>query len=184
MVATASADYDMMARALLTMGATDEEVDIPKFSRDLEQIFRQIESMDSDLVVGGNPAEGFQAQVVVDDTQVGVAKPQPEPLRFQGEGCWETCYKWPGCGQGDGIRSSFSSSSNDSFCMIACVVPAGEPAPDRHHPRRGGQRNSVPERGTTSEPSLLTLRIFCLCCRFSTSAQLGSSHSCTGGCHE
>ena len=76
MVATASADYDMMARALLTMGATDEEVDIPKFSRDLEQIFRQIESIDSDLVVGGNPTDGFQAQVVVDDTQVIGAHPK------------------------------------------------------------------------------------------------------------
>lgn len=73
MVSTASADYDMMARALLTMGATDEEVDINKFSRDLEKIFKEIESIDSDIVVtpaGGPNGPTIQAQVMVDDTQV------------------------------------------------------------------------------------------------------------------
>uniref|UniRef100_A0A061R0W3 AarF domain-containing kinase n=1 Tax=Tetraselmis sp. GSL018 TaxID=582737 RepID=A0A061R0W3_9CHLO len=74
LVSTTTGDYDTMARALVTMGATDGDVDITRFSRDLEKIFKEIESIDSDLVVspaGGNgsPA-GFQAQVTVDDTQV------------------------------------------------------------------------------------------------------------------
>mmetsp|Transcript_22463 Transcript_22463/g.62309 ORF Transcript_22463/g.62309 Transcript_22463/m.62309 type:complete len:561 (-) Transcript_22463:24-1706(-) len=70
LVSTTQGDYDTMARALLTMGATDEEVDIDRFSRDLEAIFKEIENIDSELVVAPGSAGGFQAQVTVDDTQV------------------------------------------------------------------------------------------------------------------
>jgi aarF domain-containing kinase len=77
MVSTAQGDFDTMARALLTMGATDEDVDVRRFSRDLEKIFKEIESIDSEIVVSssdpfspGADRGGFQAQVMVDDTQV------------------------------------------------------------------------------------------------------------------
>eukprot|EP00873_Tetraselmis_striata_P044315 jgi/Tetstr1/464579/TSEL_009335.t1 len=75
MVSTAQGDFDTMARALLTMGATDDDVDIVRFSRDLEKIFKEIESIDSELVVSSSDpftgsAGGVRAQVMVDDTQV------------------------------------------------------------------------------------------------------------------
>ena len=49
---TTTGDYDTMARALVTIGATkDKEVDIGKFARDLRTLGESLQQIDTELVV-------------------------------------------------------------------------------------------------------------------------------------
>lgn len=65
-----------MAKALVTMGATSEKVDIPAFARDLEKLFTSIEELDTRLVVTAGPPVSserpisVQANVAVDEQQM------------------------------------------------------------------------------------------------------------------
>uniref|UniRef100_A0A383VQQ0 Protein kinase domain-containing protein n=1 Tax=Tetradesmus obliquus TaxID=3088 RepID=A0A383VQQ0_TETOB len=66
-------DYDTMARALATIGACSEDVDYSAFARDLQSFFSELESLNSSLVVTGDPSAGFSsmaASVEVDQAQV------------------------------------------------------------------------------------------------------------------
>ncbi len=69
LVATSTGDYDLMARALLTMGATSEQVDLDAFSADLQRLFDGLRELDSELVVSAGRG-GVTAGVVLDDAQV------------------------------------------------------------------------------------------------------------------
>ncbi|CAG9464166.1 unnamed protein product [Pedinophyceae sp. YPF-701] len=74
LTSTASGDYTTMAKALVTLGATDANVNIPAFARDLEELFTQIEDMDSQIVVTASEGPGgdvsMGASVAVDDAQM------------------------------------------------------------------------------------------------------------------
>ncbi|KAK1322336.1 putative aarF domain-containing protein kinase [Acorus calamus] len=69
----ASEDYDSMASALITMGATDMDINSKAFAKDLEKIFSSIQDLDTEIVVatarGGNTA-AVSANVVVDERQM------------------------------------------------------------------------------------------------------------------
>lgn len=49
--ATTIGDYDTMARALVTIGATDKEVDIDAFAKDLRILGESLQEIDTELVV-------------------------------------------------------------------------------------------------------------------------------------
>eukprot|EP01024_Parvocaulis_polyphysoides_P031857 TRINITY_DN28699_c0_g3_i1.p1 TRINITY_DN28699_c0_g3~~TRINITY_DN28699_c0_g3_i1.p1 ORF type:complete len:499 (-),score=67.72 TRINITY_DN28699_c0_g3_i1:91-1587(-) len=73
--ALSTLDYNTMARALVTMGATDQDVDINAFSRDLESLFREVGQIDSELVLQTTESQlgrgaRIQANVLIDDAQV------------------------------------------------------------------------------------------------------------------
>eukprot|EP01023_Acetabularia_acetabulum_P016782 TRINITY_DN1830_c0_g1_i1.p1 TRINITY_DN1830_c0_g1~~TRINITY_DN1830_c0_g1_i1.p1 ORF type:complete len:517 (+),score=87.07 TRINITY_DN1830_c0_g1_i1:106-1656(+) len=73
--ALATLDYNTMARALVTMGATDQDVDIDAFARDLEALFREVNQIDTELVLQTQQSSlgkgaRIQANVLVDDAQV------------------------------------------------------------------------------------------------------------------
>jgi aarF domain-containing kinase len=67
-------DYETMARALATIGATDSEVDFKSFARDLEAFFAELESINSRIVIENNESQsgpgGLSAAVEVDQTQL------------------------------------------------------------------------------------------------------------------
>lgn len=46
-----SSDYDTMARALATIGATDGDVDFRAFARDLESFFSELENVNANVVL-------------------------------------------------------------------------------------------------------------------------------------
>lgn len=69
LIATSTANYDLMARALLTMGATSERVDVEAFAGDLQRLFDGLRELDSELVVTAGQG-GVTAGVVLDDAQV------------------------------------------------------------------------------------------------------------------
>mmetsp|Transcript_13860 Transcript_13860/g.43924 ORF Transcript_13860/g.43924 Transcript_13860/m.43924 type:complete len:131 (-) Transcript_13860:240-632(-) len=52
-----------MARALVTMGATDEEVDTDAFAADLAKLFAEINELDSQVVVDSTLSEDGYASV-------------------------------------------------------------------------------------------------------------------------
>eukprot|EP00793_Prasinoderma_coloniale_P004529 PRCOL_00000290-RA len=51
LLALPAGDYDTTARALVQMGATDTQVDIEAFARDLKEVFAQAEALDASLDV-------------------------------------------------------------------------------------------------------------------------------------
>lgn len=51
LLATTTGDYDTMAKALVTIGATDKEVDISRFSQDLRKLGESFEKIDTELIV-------------------------------------------------------------------------------------------------------------------------------------
>lgn len=66
-------DYETMARALATIGATDADVDFKSFSRDLETFFAELEQVNSKIVIesdGSGGGSGLSAAVEVDQTQL------------------------------------------------------------------------------------------------------------------
>ncbi|EFN59765.1 hypothetical protein CHLNCDRAFT_59540 [Chlorella variabilis] len=69
LLATGSGDYDTMARALVTIGATSGEVDIPAFAADLEKLFASLQEIDTELIVQAGSG-GVSASVAADDAAV------------------------------------------------------------------------------------------------------------------
>lgn len=70
LTSTVTSDYETMAKALVTMGATSERVDIPSFARDLEKLFTSIEQLDTRLVVTAAGPSNVRANVSVDEQQM------------------------------------------------------------------------------------------------------------------
>ncbi|XP_020584401.1 uncharacterized aarF domain-containing protein kinase At5g05200, chloroplastic [Phalaenopsis equestris] len=70
----ASEDYEEMASALIDMGATEQNVDVKAFARDLEKIFASIQELDTEIMVatsrGPNSRAAIAANVVVDERQM------------------------------------------------------------------------------------------------------------------
>lgn len=69
--ASSSGNYDTMARALVTIGVTSEDVDIDAFARDLRALATSFESVNPELIVtaasDGVGATTMQASVITDD---------------------------------------------------------------------------------------------------------------------
>lgn len=69
----ANEDYEAMASSLIEMGATEKDVDVKAFARDLEKIFSSIQDLDTEIVVAtarGPNAAAISANVVVDERQM------------------------------------------------------------------------------------------------------------------
>ncbi|KAJ9160487.1 hypothetical protein P3X46_025885 [Hevea brasiliensis] len=71
----ASEEYESMASALIEMGATNKDVDVNAFARDLEKIFSSIQELDTEIVVATardttTNATAVSANVVVDERQM------------------------------------------------------------------------------------------------------------------
>ncbi|GAB4822495.1 hypothetical protein N2152v2_009541 [Parachlorella kessleri] len=71
LTATVSNDYITMARALATIGVTNEAVDIPAFARDLEELFSSIQQIDSQLIIQAGTGE-VTASEAAEDAQASV----------------------------------------------------------------------------------------------------------------
>ena len=65
--ATTTEDYDTMARALVTIGATSEEVDIPAFAADLKELAKSLQAIDTQLIVEASAGGSVAASVAADD---------------------------------------------------------------------------------------------------------------------
>ncbi|PSC67556.1 hypothetical protein C2E20_8783 [Micractinium conductrix] len=70
LLATGAADYDTMARALITIGATSEEVDLKAFAADLEKLFSSLQAIDAELIVQAGAGGTVNASVAADDAAV------------------------------------------------------------------------------------------------------------------
>ncbi|GKU91238.1 hypothetical protein SLEP1_g5138 [Rubroshorea leprosula] len=71
----ATEEYESMASALIEMGATNKDIDVKAFARDLEKIFSSIQELDTEIVVatsrGTNTnATAISANLVVDERQM------------------------------------------------------------------------------------------------------------------
>lgn len=68
---TAARDYERMALALVTMGATDGEVDVKKFANDLRKVYETLDSIEPTVLVDEDTFDGTpRAAVTVDQQQV------------------------------------------------------------------------------------------------------------------
>ena len=68
---TASRDYERMALALVTMGATDGDVDVPKFAEDLRRVYETLDSIEPTVTIEEDTVGGAaRAAVSVDQQQV------------------------------------------------------------------------------------------------------------------
>ena len=68
---TAARDYERMALALVTMGATDGEVDVKKFANDLRKVYETLDSIEPTVLVDEDAFDGTpRAAVAVDQQQV------------------------------------------------------------------------------------------------------------------
>ncbi|KAL4449557.1 hypothetical protein ABPG77_007201 [Micractinium sp. CCAP 211/92] len=70
LLATSSQDYETMARALVTIGATSQEVDIKAFAADLEKLFSSLQAIDAELIVQAGAGGTVSASVAADDAAV------------------------------------------------------------------------------------------------------------------
>ncbi|WOK96724.1 hypothetical protein Cni_G05431 [Canna indica] len=69
----ANEDYESMASSLTEMGATEKDVDVKAFARDLEKIFSSIQDLDTEIVVAtarGPDRAAVSANVVFDERQM------------------------------------------------------------------------------------------------------------------
>lgn len=66
---TSTGDYDTMARALATIGATSGDIDYAAFAHDLERLFQSLQAIDADLVVAAGTGQ-VSAEVAADDVAV------------------------------------------------------------------------------------------------------------------
>lgn len=64
------ADYQVVAEALVEMGAADTEVDTPAFARDLEAVVLAINDIQPEVVVRGTADGDVTAAIGVDEQQV------------------------------------------------------------------------------------------------------------------
>ena len=69
--ATASKDYERMAKALVQMGAAETDVDTDKFAEDLRRVYDAIHKLESDVVLTNSATgEGVSATMAIDQQQV------------------------------------------------------------------------------------------------------------------
>lgn len=69
--AMAVGDYEGMANALLNMGATDDDVDVQKFGRDIEQVMNDMAKVSPDIAAVGVGSDGtVQAAISFDENEV------------------------------------------------------------------------------------------------------------------
>jgi len=69
--AMALGDYEGMAEAMLNMGATDEDVDVKKFGRDIEQVMNDMATVAPDAAtVGVSPDGTVSAALSFDEEEV------------------------------------------------------------------------------------------------------------------
>ncbi|KAL2558314.1 putative aarF domain-containing protein kinase [Forsythia ovata] len=71
----ATEEYESMASSLIDMGATNKDVDVQAFARDLEKIFLSIQDLDTEIIVAtaretNTNATAVYANVVVDERQM------------------------------------------------------------------------------------------------------------------
>jgi aarF domain-containing kinase len=66
---TTTGDFDTMARALATIGATEESIDYDAFAGDLKKLFDSLQAIDADLVIAAGTG-AVSAEVAVDDAAV------------------------------------------------------------------------------------------------------------------
>lgn len=67
----ALSDYEGMANALLNMGATDEDVDVQKFGRDIEQVMMEMAKVSPDVAAVGIGSDGtVQAAISFDNDEI------------------------------------------------------------------------------------------------------------------
>ncbi|KAJ6309470.1 hypothetical protein OIU77_015267 [Salix suchowensis] len=71
----ATEEYVSMASALTEMGATNKDVDVMAFAKDLEKIFSSIQDLDIELIVATardttTNATAVSANIVVDERQM------------------------------------------------------------------------------------------------------------------
>lgn len=68
-----SEEYEAMASSLIEMGATQSNVDVKSFARDLEKIFSSMKDLDTEIVVAtarGRNGAAVSANLVVDERQM------------------------------------------------------------------------------------------------------------------
>jgi aarF domain-containing kinase len=70
LLATGTGDYETMAKALMTIGATSQEVNIKAFAADLEKLFNSLQAIDTELIVQAGAGGGVSASVAADDAAV------------------------------------------------------------------------------------------------------------------
>ena len=63
-------DYEGMARALLNMGATDENVDVKKFGRDIKQVMMDMAKVQPDIEAVGVSDGRVQGMISFDEDEV------------------------------------------------------------------------------------------------------------------
>jgi aarF domain-containing kinase len=69
--ALAMNDSRAMAEALVTMGATDEQVDVDKFARDIERVLDRISNVQTDLTIATSPdGQSLIGRVDVDENEI------------------------------------------------------------------------------------------------------------------
>lgn len=68
---TTTEDFSTMARALATMGATSEKVDLDGLEKDLGELFKAANNIDSEFVVTASSQDArIRAEMLVNDDQV------------------------------------------------------------------------------------------------------------------
>lgn len=75
LISISSEEYEPMASALITMGATSKNVDAKAFARDLEKIFSSIQGLDTEITVATargttTSATAVSANLLVDERQM------------------------------------------------------------------------------------------------------------------
>jgi aarF domain-containing kinase len=68
--ALALGDYEGMAKALCSMGATDEEVDTVAFGRDIENVMKNLGRVQTDVTVAAMPDGTVQGSIDIDEDDV------------------------------------------------------------------------------------------------------------------
>ena len=68
--ALALGDYEGMAQALCNMGATDEEVDIKKFAKDIEKVMVNLSQVQPDVAVTGMANGSVQGSFAFDENEI------------------------------------------------------------------------------------------------------------------
>jgi aarF domain-containing kinase len=64
-------DSRAMAEALVTMGATDEQVDVDKFGRDIERVLDRMSNVQTDLTIAMSPdGRSLVGRVDVDENEI------------------------------------------------------------------------------------------------------------------
>ena len=68
--ALAVGDSEAMAQALCTMGATDADVDIPSFARDIDRVLERMNQVEPEVVLTNDGIGSVSAGISVDDNEI------------------------------------------------------------------------------------------------------------------